>query len=148
MSDVGRNTTSPRERRLTFPDGGQPLHDGRRAQDVLSERLAADRPLLAAALESETLQIRLRAFLAPLVRRPDSGVALLETLRAYIDTGCNCSSAASLLNVRRQTVTSRLRLVEELLGRQIRTCLAEIDTALRLGELVPEDSPSIDSAPF
>jgi DNA-binding PucR family transcriptional regulator len=91
-------------------------------------------PLLAAALENETLATWLREFLLPLRSRPDSGLGLLQTLRAYIDTGCNRSSAAATLNVRRQTVTTRLRTVEVLLDRELRTCLAELDTALRLAE--------------
>ncbi len=101
----------------------------------------ADEPLVAAALESETLAVWLREFLAPLLSRPDGGTGLLQTLRAYLDAECNCSSAASTLNVRRQTVMSRLRTVEALLGRQLRTCLAELDTALRLVDLAPDDSP-------
>jgi PucR-like helix-turn-helix protein/diguanylate cyclase with GGDEF domain len=101
----------------------------------------ADSPLLAAALQNHTLAMSLRELLMPLRSRPDGGATLLETLRAYIDTECNCTSAASLLRVRRQTVTSRLRMVEELLDRRLATCLAEIDTALRLVSLSPEDSP-------
>jgi DNA-binding PucR family transcriptional regulator len=108
----------------------------------------ADRPLLATALQNETLAMWLREFLTPLRSRPDGGSALLDTLRAYIDTECNCSSAASLLRVRRQTVTHRLRMVEELLDRQLSTCLAEIDTALRLVGLAPEDSPPTQSRPL
>ena len=102
----------------------------------------ADGPLVAAALESETLAAWLSEFLTPLLSRPDGGASLFETLRAYLDAECNCSSAASALNVRRQTVTSRLRIVEDLLGRQLHTCLGEIDTALRLAALAPGNSPS------
>jgi hypothetical protein len=99
----------------------------------------ADGPLLAAALENETLAMWLREFLTPLRSRHDGGLTLLETLRAYIDADCNSSSAASMLNVRRQTVTSRLRIVQELLGRELRTCLAALDTALRLADLAVDD---------
>jgi PucR C-terminal helix-turn-helix domain/GGDEF-like domain len=101
-----------------------------------------DRPLLTVALENEALGMWLRDFLVPLRSRADGGMRLLETLRAYLDTECNCSSAASLLNVRRQTVTSRLRIVEELLGRQIGSCLGELDTALRLVDIAARDSPA------
>lgn len=65
----------------------------------------AESPLLAAALENETLATWLWEFLTPIRRRPD-GVELLETLRAYIDTECNRSSAAPVVSVRRQTVGS------------------------------------------
>jgi hypothetical protein len=100
----------------------------------------ADRPLLAAALESESLQASLREFLAPLRRRPDGGAVLLRTLRAYLDAECNSSSAASALKVRRQTVGNRLRLAEQLLGRPLRSCLGELDVALRLAVLASDDS--------
>jgi hypothetical protein len=95
----------------------------------------ADGPLLAAALENETLATWLKGFLAPLLVGPDGGARLLQTLRAYIDTGCNSSSAASKLEVRRHTVGSRRREAEDLLGCPLRTCIAELDVALRLVEL-------------
>jgi hypothetical protein len=96
----------------------------------------ADGPLLAAAVDNKTLATWLTELLTPLRSRPDGGVPLLDTLRAYIDTERNCSSAASMLGVRRQTVTNRLRTVEELLGRELRiSCLGDLDIALRLAEL-------------
>jgi hypothetical protein len=94
-----------------------------------------DKPLLAGALGDETLAAWLRGFVAPIRNRPDGGVGLLKTLRAYIDTECNSSSAASKLGVRRQTVASRLRIAEKLLNRPLRTCLAEIDVALQIIEI-------------
>jgi PucR C-terminal helix-turn-helix domain len=98
-----------------------------------------DGPLLAAALGDRTLAAWLTELLMPLRSRPDGGMRLLETLRAYIDAECNGSSAASMLDVRRQTVTNRLRLVEELLGRELRSCLASLDVALSLAELSVDD---------
>jgi hypothetical protein len=98
-----------------------------------------DGPLLAAALENQTLAAWLTELLAPLRTRPDGGMRLLETLRAYIDAECNGSSAASMLKVRRQTVTNRLRTVEDLLGRELRSCLATLDVALCLAELAVDD---------
>jgi sugar diacid utilization regulator len=100
----------------------------------------ADSPLLAAALENKTLARWLTELLTPLRGRPDGGVPLLETLRAYIDSECNGTSAASILKVRRQTVTNRLRTAEELLGRELRSCLAALDLALCLAELSVDDS--------
>jgi hypothetical protein len=94
----------------------------------------ADSPLLVAALESETLAIWLSELLEPIRQRAD-GVELLETVRAYIDAECNRSSAASVVQVRRQTVGDRLRLVEKLLERPLHTCLAELDVALHLAKL-------------
>jgi sugar diacid utilization regulator len=100
----------------------------------------ADGPLLAAALESNTLATWLTELLMPLRTGPDGGMRLLETLRAYIDAECNGSSAAAMLNVRRQTVTNRLRTAEALLGRELRTYIAAIDVALCLAELSVDDS--------
>jgi hypothetical protein len=99
----------------------------------------AESPLLVAALENETLATWLTEFLAPIRGRAD-GAALLETLRAYIDAECNVTSAALIAKVRRQTVGNRIRLVEKLLDRPLRTCLAEIDSALRLADLAPDGS--------
>lgn len=99
----------------------------------------ADEPLLSATLENDTLETWLRGFLAPIRDRPDGGKTLLSTLRAYIDSECNCSSAAAALNVRRQTVGSRLRIAESLLDRPIQTCLAELDAALRLLNIASDD---------
>ncbi len=101
----------------------------------------AESPLLVAALENETLATWLGEFLALIRGRADSA-DLLETLRAYIDAGCNSTSAAHVAKVRRQTVGNRLRLVEELLDRPLCACLAEIDVALRLADLASEDSSS------
>jgi DNA-binding PucR family transcriptional regulator len=99
----------------------------------------AESPLLVAALENETLATWLGEFLAPIRARPD-GEDLLKTLRAYIDAECSRSSAAPVAKVRRQTVGDRLRLAEKLLGCPLRTCLAELDVALRLADLSSEDS--------
>ena len=99
----------------------------------------ADEPLLLAALEDETLGAWLRDFLAPFRGAPDGGKKLLNTLRAYLDAECNCSSAAAALKVRRQTVRSRLRAAETLLDRPLHECLAELDVALDLHYLLPDD---------
>ena len=99
----------------------------------------ADSPLLFAALENETVGTWLRDFLAPLRSTPDGGKKLLNTLRAYLDAECNSSSAAAALKVRRQTVGSRLRSAEDLLDCPIRECLAELDVALKLHYLSPDE---------
>jgi PucR C-terminal helix-turn-helix domain/GGDEF-like domain len=102
----------------------------------------SDTPLLIAALKDDTIATWLRAFLAPLCNEGDRGILILSTLRAYLDAGCNSSSAAAALSVRRQTVGSRVRAAEALLERPLRTCLAELDIALQLIALPPDVSPS------
>jgi len=92
------------------------------------------RALLVAALQDETLAGWLEAFLLPLRSRAD-GEGILEALRAYIDAECNYRAAGSALDHDRHTVASRVRKAEQLLGRPVRTCLPELDVALRLHEL-------------
>ncbi len=70
-------------------------------------------------------------FLEPLSDEKDGDV-LTETLRAYFAAACSTSSAASALHVHRQTVTSRLRTVEERLERSISDCFLELNLALAL----------------
>lgn len=96
----------------------------------------ADVALLASIFQDELLSTSLRAlYLAPLERERDGGEVARETLRAYFATERNVSSAAALLGVRRHTVASRLRAIEEHIGRPLSTWAAEIDAALRLEEL-------------
>jgi hypothetical protein len=92
--------------------------------------------LLASIMQDELLAASLRAlYLEPLERQRDGGVSLRETLIAYFAADCNVSSAAAALGVTRHTVTNRLRMTEELLGRALHTCAVELEAALRLQEL-------------
>jgi PucR C-terminal helix-turn-helix domain/GGDEF-like domain len=95
----------------------------------------ADRPLLVAALQNETLATWLKEFLVPLRSQTDGGTRLLQALRAYIDAECNYRAAGCVLDHDRHTVESRVRKAEKLLGRSLRTCLPELDAALSLEEL-------------
>jgi hypothetical protein len=132
-------------------DGWRQTHQEAQGARLLAlrkpQKLAryADGPLLAAALQNDTLARWLRDLLTPLGSRADGGAGLLQALRAYIDAECNRSSAASALRISRHTVESRLRTIEQLLDRPLRSCLSELDAALRLEELESgalEDSPS------
>jgi DNA-binding PucR family transcriptional regulator len=60
---------------------------------------------------------------------------LLQGLRAYLAAERSISSTAAVLRVTRKTVESRLRTVEERLGRTLRPCPAELEVALLLDEL-------------
>jgi hypothetical protein len=104
----------------------------------------AEAPLLAFALQDDLLATSLRAlFLAPLEQERDSGVTAKQTLRAYLAASGNASSAAAALGVSRQTISSRLAMIEERLGRPLDSAWAEIATALRLDEIEdPERSAS------
>jgi hypothetical protein len=65
---------------------------------------------------------------------------LRDTLRAYLAAGQQASSASALLGVHERTVANRLRAAEERLGRPIAARHAELDTALRLRELLSDPS--------
>lgn len=96
----------------------------------------ADVALLAAALADEVLARSLEdSYLAPLALERDDGAALRQALRAYFSAERNVTAAAAALGVSRPTVASRLRTVEERIGRPLGSCAAEIETVLRLQDL-------------
>jgi hypothetical protein len=96
----------------------------------------ADVALLASLVQDEILADSLRQlYLAPLESAPDGGAVLRQTLRAYFAAGRNLTSAAAALVVDRRTVASRLRVVEECVGRTLEECAVDLQMALRLDEL-------------
>jgi PucR C-terminal helix-turn-helix domain/GGDEF-like domain len=106
----------------------------------------ADVALLAAALDDAVLARSLNDIcLAPLEGARGGAPVLHETLRAYFAAERNASSAASALGIARSTVESRLRTVEERLGRPLHTCAAELEVALRLAALEPPADDSEDA---
>jgi len=97
-----------------------------------------DDPILAALLQDSLLTESFRQmYLAPLLSEPDGGANLLTTLRAYFAAERNAASAATVLDVTRQTVKNRLRVVEDKLGRSLAGCMAEVEAALRLTDVDP-----------
>jgi hypothetical protein len=92
-----------------------------------------DVALIAAALRDPDLSHYLtESFLEPLGADRDS---LTRTLIAFLAVNGNASSAAAALGISRQTVASRIRMVEERLDRPLAACTAQLETALRLAEL-------------
>jgi hypothetical protein len=119
------------------------LHDG---ESVVRYAGVA---LLSSALQDELLRAALRdLYLAPLEAERDGGAVARQTLRAYFAAERNVSSAAARMEVDRKTVTSRLFMIEERLGRSIAGCAPELETALRLAELAPEPSPQTWELPL
>ncbi len=104
----------------------------------------ADVALLSAALRDEILAGSLRqAFLGPLEHKRDGGI-LCATLRAYFASGSYVTAAAQTLGISRQTVNSRLRAVEQTIGRRLDECAPELQTVLRLEDLgAPRHSVSV-----
>jgi DNA-binding transcriptional ArsR family regulator len=96
----------------------------------------ADVVLLAAALDNGVLSESLvDLYLSPLAEVSDGGSGLCRTLRAYFNASRSVSSAAVALGVSRQTVSNHLRRIEELVGRPVERCGAELETALYLRDL-------------
>ncbi len=130
--------------RLTHCQAREALRLAARKSDKLARY--GDGPLLAAALQNDTLARWLNAFLSMLDGRGD-GRKLRQTLRAYIDAECSATSAAPVLKIGRHTVESHVRVAEELLGRPLRVCISELNVALALDELeraiVTDDSSSV-----
>jgi DNA-binding PucR family transcriptional regulator len=101
-----------------------------------SVRRYADVAVLAALARDDLLVSSLNElYLAPLDSQRDRGDILRETLRAYFSAQRNVSSAAEALEVKRHTVTNRLREVEEILEQPLTTCATTLDVALCLEEL-------------
>ncbi len=96
----------------------------------------ADVALLSSMLEDELLAASLRQlYLSPLSAERDGGKTLRKTLRAYFAAERNVSSTAAALGVNRNTVTSRLRTIEERFERPLNRCAAEVEAALSLEDL-------------
>jgi hypothetical protein len=115
-----------------------PIAQGGRERVVRYRNVA----LLASILQDELLIASLRRlYLEPLAEERDGGETLRETLRAYFAAERNVSSAAAALGVTRKTVTNRLAVVEERLGRRLGSCSVEVEAALRL------DEPGLEAVP-
>jgi len=96
----------------------------------------ADVALLASMLRDDLLAASLHElYLVPLERKRADAEELRRTLAAYFAADRNVSSAAAALGVNRNTVASRLRVVEEAIGRPVASCATGIDAALRLEQL-------------
>ena len=105
----------------------------------------ADVALIAALLQDELLATSLcRLYLAPLLEERDGGASLRGALRAYFSADRNVSSAAAKLGVSRQTIATRLRAVEERLGRSLKTCAADCEAALRFWDLQQTPRRALD----
>jgi hypothetical protein len=122
--------------------GWRLTHRQAQAAAPVGERLSrsvvryADVALLASVMRDDVLCSSMSdIYLTPLTRERDGGCALRETLRAYFGSGRQVSSAAAALAISRQTVNSRLRTVEERIGRPLDSCTLEVEVALRLWDL-------------
>ena len=87
-------------------------------------------------IQDELLAASLRQmYLTPLSQAADGGRAYRDTLKAFFATERNVSSAAAALGVKRHTVTSRLRRIEEILDCALPSYASQIEAAIRLNDL-------------
>ncbi len=90
-------------------------------------------------MNDELLRESLRdSYLVPLAAGR-SASALKQTVRAYLETGRNASSAAATLGVSRQTVNARVRTAEELIGQPLVKCASTLEVALKLDSSTESD---------
>lgn len=95
-----------------------------------------DVALVASMIQDDVLVASMhKLYLEPLARGRDGGTVLRQTLRAYFEADRNGASAAAALGVSRQTITNRLRVVEERLKRPLSDCANSLEAALDLEEI-------------
>jgi PucR C-terminal helix-turn-helix domain/GGDEF-like domain len=96
----------------------------------------ADVALLASSLRDELLATSLRnIYLEPLESGIGNGDSVLKTLKAFLASGRSVTSAAAVLGINRDTVTSRLRTAEEAIGRPLDSWAAELEAVFALEKL-------------
>jgi hypothetical protein len=96
----------------------------------------ADVGVLASIAGEPLLQQSLRTqFLDPLACERDGGRSLLETLRTYFAHDRHGVSTSAALGVNPQTITNRLRRVEECLGRSVTACGIGLEAAVLFADL-------------
>lgn len=111
---------------------------GRRDRTVDARRLGVYRLLITAADPGELRRFAERVLGPLLVADDHRRELLLETLRAYVDSGFNQRETARRSFVHFNTVAYRLRRIEELLGLDLNDpqALLDVTFALRVGDLV------------
>lgn len=131
---VGEPGEGPAGWRLTHRQAAAALPVAVRGPDRLVRY--ADVALLASVVRDDLLVASLRRlYLEPLEGERDGGRTARETLRSYFAAERNGASAAAVLGVSRQTVTNRLRAIEECVGRPLGACANELEVSLRLEDL-------------
>lgn len=87
----------------------------------------------SAVLRDETIaKALMTTYLVPLDALRVGGDAARQLLMAYIRCQRRVAKTATVLGITRKTVEHRLRDIENVLGRPLATCIAELEVALRL----------------
>lgn len=87
----------------------------------------------------------MRTYITPVLEH-DNGASLLRTLEKFYEVAHVVDKAAKLLGIGRHTVERHLDKVGEIIGRELQTCHAEMELALRLTQLHDESSKSTQSS--
>lgn len=120
-----------REARLGLEYPGKSDQKVLRARDVLLTVAVLKNPVVARAL----LDTYADAFEEATPVKSE----LHRTLRAYLASGQNATTAAAMLRVDRRTVERRLRAFEKTIGRTVEECHSELPLALELDEMGARD---------
>lgn len=120
----------------SFRHAGAAAHLGSR-QGLVGEVVVYAKVALPALLAEnhDTCRTMVKHRLGPLLERPE----LLKTIRAYLECDLAVKRTAQVLGVHANTVSYRLRQIEELIGinaRRVRD-VADVDVAVRAMELLP-----------
>jgi PucR-like helix-turn-helix protein/diguanylate cyclase with GGDEF domain len=125
-------------------EGSRRTHRQARKAFAVANRLPervfryGDNPLLASAFADEDLVMHLGEAYLMRLREMRGGAEFLQTLRAYFAADRNGASAGHALNASRQTVSHRLRTIEEKLGFTFADRATEIEVAIMLERLEDE----------
>jgi len=95
--------------------------------------------IFAALLSNELVKRSIEeGYLFPLTNGKPRRVDHLATLRAYFAADRNGKAAAAKLRVSPQTVSNRLKQVEQRIGRPVAECTMELEAALLLADAPPD----------
>jgi len=131
----GDDASGPRGFALSHQQARQAERAGRRAGRALTHYSEVALESLAAA-DADAAAAFVAHELAGLDGDDVRSTRLRQTLRAWFAAGHNAAAAAAALGVHEQTVAQRLRTVEERTGRPVGARRAELETALRLRDLL------------
>ncbi len=109
-----------------------------RTGPVATSRELGSMQLLLSVQDERAIELYCDAVLGALVEHDRvHGSALVETLRAYIETNGRWADAAALVHVHRHTLRYRIRKIEQLTGRDLADARDRLELwlALRAGEL-------------
>lgn len=132
-------------RHFRATQGALRLIGHRRSEAVVEIGALGVGSLLLSHGDPDALRRFAEGLIEPLEQRDDKRRAdLIKTLRCWIEEDCSTSRTAERLIVHPNTVSYRLKTVEELLGRSLRSpaLLVDLDIALMIHDVLGESNDS------